>query len=103
MSTPLLIARLLNLNEVQSGVLNIIFRIAEDQGLLLDKIEQVICLIRSKGVGAGSCCRTRLTCRTACWGSSATECSTPWGPANADVIPSALSTLTGQGKYVKQY
>lgn len=32
---PLLLARLLNLNEVQSGVLNIIFRIADDQGFLL--------------------------------------------------------------------
>lgn len=32
---PLLLARLLNLNEIQSGVLNIIFRIADDQGLLL--------------------------------------------------------------------
>jgi DNA helicase HerA-like ATPase len=29
---PLLLARLLNLNDVQSGVLNIIFRIADDQG-----------------------------------------------------------------------
>ncbi|EGD9744114.1 TPA: helicase HerA-like C-terminal domain-containing protein [Escherichia coli] len=32
---PLLLARLLNLNDVQSGVLDIIFRIADDQGLLL--------------------------------------------------------------------
>jgi len=32
---PLLLARLLDLNDVQSGVLNIIFRIADDQGLLL--------------------------------------------------------------------
>lgn len=32
---PLLLARLLNLNEVQIGVLNIIFRIADDRGLLL--------------------------------------------------------------------
>ncbi|MBB1199026.1 DUF853 domain-containing protein [Enterobacteriaceae bacterium 89] len=32
---PLLLSRLLNLNEVQTGVLNIIFRIADDQGLLL--------------------------------------------------------------------
>ena len=32
---PLLLARLLNLNEVQTGVLNIIFRIADEQGLLL--------------------------------------------------------------------
>ena len=32
---PLLLAQLLNLNDVQSSVLNIIFRIADDQGLLL--------------------------------------------------------------------
>ncbi len=32
---PLLLSRLLNLNEVQAGVLQIIFRIADDQGLLL--------------------------------------------------------------------
>jgi uncharacterized protein len=32
---PLLLARLLNLNEVQSGVLTMAFRIADDQGLLL--------------------------------------------------------------------
>ena len=32
---PLLLARLLNLNEVQSGVLQLVFRIADDNGLLL--------------------------------------------------------------------
>jgi DNA helicase HerA-like ATPase len=32
---PMLLARMLDLNEVQSGVLHIIFRIADDQGLLL--------------------------------------------------------------------
>jgi DNA helicase HerA-like ATPase len=32
---PLLLSRLLNLNEVQSGVLNLIFRMADDSGLLL--------------------------------------------------------------------
>lgn len=32
---PLLLARLLDLNDVQSGVLNIIFRMADDDGLLL--------------------------------------------------------------------
>lgn len=32
---PLLLSRLLDLNEVQSGVLNLVFRIADDQGLLL--------------------------------------------------------------------
>ncbi|QDX82425.1 ATP-binding protein [Denitratisoma sp. DHT3] len=32
---PLLLARLLNLNETQAGVLQLVFRIADDQGLLL--------------------------------------------------------------------
>src|SRR3569623_2501810 len=32
---PLLLARLLDLNDVQEGVLNIVFRIADEQGLLL--------------------------------------------------------------------
>ncbi|ADH87988.1 protein of unknown function DUF853 NPT hydrolase putative [Ancylobacter novellus DSM 506] len=32
---PLLLARLMDLNEVQEGVLNVVFRIADEQGLLL--------------------------------------------------------------------
>lgn len=32
---PLLLSRLMNLNEVQSGVLNLVFRIADDEGMLL--------------------------------------------------------------------
>ena len=32
---PLLLAKLLNLNGTQSGVLNLVFRIADDRGLLL--------------------------------------------------------------------
>ncbi len=32
---PLLLARLLNLNETQSGVLQLVFKIADDNGLLL--------------------------------------------------------------------
>ena len=32
---PLLLSRLLNLNDIQSGALNLVFRIADDQGLLL--------------------------------------------------------------------
>lgn len=32
---PLLLARLMSLNEVQEGVLNVVFRIADEQGLLL--------------------------------------------------------------------
>ena len=32
---PLLLSRLLNLNDTQSGVLSIVFKVADDQGLLL--------------------------------------------------------------------
>src|SRR5258708_15411990 len=32
---PLLLGRLLDLNEVQTGVLNLVFKVADDQGLLL--------------------------------------------------------------------
>ncbi|MFK8252279.1 helicase HerA-like domain-containing protein [Ancylobacter terrae] len=32
---PLLLARLMNLNDIQEGVLNVVFRVADEQGLLL--------------------------------------------------------------------
>jgi DNA helicase HerA-like ATPase len=32
---PLLLSRILNLNDVQGGVLNVVFRVADDQGMLL--------------------------------------------------------------------
>lgn len=38
---PILLGRLLGLNDVQSGVLNIVFRIADDQGLLLLDIKDL--------------------------------------------------------------
>ncbi len=38
---PLLLARLLDLNDTQEGVLNIVFRYADDQGLLLLELEDL--------------------------------------------------------------
>jgi DNA helicase HerA-like ATPase len=38
---PLLLARLLDLNETQEGVLNVVFRFADDQGLLLLDLEDL--------------------------------------------------------------
>ncbi len=38
---PLLLARLLDLNETQEGVLNIVFRYADEQGLLLLDLEDL--------------------------------------------------------------
>ena len=42
---PLLIARLLGLNETQEGVLNIAFRVADEQGLLLLNLEDLQALL----------------------------------------------------------
>ena len=49
---PLLLSRLLNLNEVQSGVLNIIFRIADDRGLLLLDFKDLRAITRYIGDNA---------------------------------------------------
>ncbi len=38
---PLLLSRLMDLNEVQEGVLNIAFRVADERGLLLDDLKDL--------------------------------------------------------------
>ncbi len=49
---PLLLARLLNLNEIQSGVLQIIFRIADDQGMLLLDFKDLRAMVQYIGDNA---------------------------------------------------
>lgn len=51
---PLLLARLLDLNEVQSGVLQIIFRVADDQGLLLLDLKDLRAMTQYIGDNAKS-------------------------------------------------
>ncbi|MBM0743540.1 DUF853 family protein [Phormidium sp. CLA17] len=46
---PLLLARLLNLNDTQEGVLNIAFQIADDQGLLLLDLKDLRALMQYVG------------------------------------------------------
>ncbi len=46
---PLLLARLLDLNEVQEGVLNILFRYADEQGLLLLDLKDLRALLAELG------------------------------------------------------
>ncbi len=50
---PLLLARMLNLNETQSGVLNILFRVADDEGMLLLDIKDVKAMLAYVGENAG--------------------------------------------------
>lgn len=51
---PLLLGRILMLNEIQSGVLNIAFRIADDQGLLLLDLKDLRAMIQFVGDQAES-------------------------------------------------
>jgi DNA helicase HerA-like ATPase len=49
---PLLLARLLNLNDTQSGVLQLVFKIADDQGLLLLDLKDLRAMVQYVGENA---------------------------------------------------
>lgn len=49
---PLLLARLLNLNETQSGVLSLIFQVADDHGLLLLDLKDIRAMVQYVGDNA---------------------------------------------------
>src|SRR5262245_56025926 len=51
---PLLLARLLNLNETQAGVLNIVFRIADEHGLLLLDLKDLRAMLNHIGQNASA-------------------------------------------------
>ncbi|MDM0080179.1 DUF853 family protein [Variovorax sp. J31P179] len=49
---PLLLGRMLNLNETQSGVLNLVFKIADDNGLLLLDLKDLRAMLQHVGENA---------------------------------------------------
>ncbi|MDO5088082.1 MAG: DUF853 family protein [Comamonadaceae bacterium] len=49
---PLLLARMLDLNDTQSGVLNLVFKIADDQGLLLLDLKDLRAMLQHVGDNA---------------------------------------------------
>ena len=51
---PLLLARMLNLNDTQQGVLQLVFKIADDQGLLLLDIKDLRAMLQQVGDSAAS-------------------------------------------------
>ena len=54
---PDLLSRLLELNTTQSGIMTIIFKIADDQGLLLSsKLPMAMCRLRVSARSSGLCC-----------------------------------------------
>ena len=50
---PLLMARLLNLNETQGGVLNLVFKVADDNGMLLLDLKDLRAMLQHVGDNAG--------------------------------------------------
>ena len=48
---PLLFSRLLNLNDTQAGVLNAVFKIADDQGLLLLDLKDLQAMLQYTEIG----------------------------------------------------
>ncbi len=50
---PLLLGRLLNLNDIQTGVLTLVFKIADDQGLLLLDMKDLRAMVQYAGDHAG--------------------------------------------------
>ena len=51
---PLLLARMLNLNETQAGVLNLVFKVADDQGLLLLDLKDLRAMLQHVGDNAST-------------------------------------------------
>lgn len=51
---PLLLARMLNLNETQAGVLNLVFKIADDSGMLLLDLKDLRAMLQHVGDNAKS-------------------------------------------------
>ncbi|MBL8370869.1 MAG: DUF853 domain-containing protein [Burkholderiaceae bacterium] len=49
---PLLLARMLNLNETQTGVLNLVFKIADDNGMLLLDLKDLRAILQHVGENA---------------------------------------------------
>ena len=51
---PILLARLLNLNDTQAGVLQLVFKIADDNGLLLLDLKDLRAMVQYVGENAKS-------------------------------------------------
>ncbi|MDF2996357.1 MAG: putative protein of unknown function hydrolase [Xanthobacteraceae bacterium] len=78
---PLLLARLMNLNEIQEGVLNVVFRVADEQGLLLLDLKDLRAMLAFIAENAASLTTT--------YGNVA--------PATVGAIQRALLVLENQG------
>jgi DNA helicase HerA-like ATPase len=81
LAAPLLLARLLQLNDTQAGVLNIVFRVADEDGLLLLDLKDLRAMLQHVG-------------------DNAAEFTTRYGnisPASIGAIQRGLLTLESQG------
>lgn len=73
---PVLLARLLNLNDTQAGVLQLVFRVADDEGLLLLDLKDLRALLQHAAENAAQYrTRSTATCRPPAWAPSSAPCS----------------------------
>ena len=73
---PLLLARILNLNDTQEGVLTLVFKIADDNGLLLLDLKDLRALLQYVGDNARSSRPTTATSRRRRSAPSSAACCT---------------------------
>lgn len=71
---PLLLGRLLDLNEVQSGVLQLVFKIADDNGLLLLDMKDLRAIVQFVGDNAKQFARNTAILRRRRLGLSSAGC-----------------------------
>ncbi len=72
---PLLLGRMLELNDTQEGVLNLVFKVADDEGMLLLDLKDLRAMLQDVADAAPSCAPNTAMCRRHRWGrSSAASC-----------------------------
>lgn len=76
---PLLLSRILDLNDIQSDILTVIFQIADDQGLLLIDTKDLRSMLRYVGKTPRNLPRNTVISPSRAWGRSPGR-SWPWRP-----------------------
>jgi hypothetical protein len=71
---PLLLGRMLNLNETQMGVLNLVFKIADDNGMLLLDLKDLRAMLSTWATTPSSSPPSTATSARPAWAPSSAAC-----------------------------
>ena len=91
---PLLMARLLNLNDTQSGVLNLVFKIADDNGMLLLDLKDLRAMLQHVGDNAANLKLSTAMCRRPVSARSSAACCSSKSRAATSFSANRRSTST---------